>query len=340
MDVRLDDALDDQAFGGCLREVDVNVSLRIDDDRATRACVTDQIGRMREAGQIVLREDHRKTLLNPTVRSRPQCDQVEPARPAGTARLRPSVPSWNSGSHSGDATPRSTWRWRARPTASASSRCGCPSTSSCRARCRARPIRVRATRRCRPRPRCSTRSPISASSPARRSGFGWRRTCTTSACATRSSRRAPCRRSTSSAEVGRSSGSAHPGSRKSGSRLSSTSRPRGRRVDECIAVCKRLWSEPEVTHHGECFSFEQVVFEPKPIQRPWPPILVGGESPAALRRAASHDGWVGISHTVESAAAHVRDLARPPRRTRPHARRIRDRVGRPGGVAGRCRPLG
>ena len=83
---------------------------------------------------------------------------------------------------------------------------------------------------------------------------------------------------------------------------------RGRRVDECIAVCKRLWSEPEVTHHGECFSFEQVVFEPKPIQRPWPPILVGGESPAALRRAASHDGWVGITHTVESAAAHVATL--------------------------------
>ena len=82
---------------------------------------------------------------------------------------------------------------------------------------------------------------------------------------------------------------------------------RGRRVDECIAVCKRLWSEPEVTHHGECFSFEQVVFEPKPIQRPWPPILVGGESPAALRRGEPRR--LGGNHAHgRSAAAHVATL--------------------------------
>src|SRR5262249_37146047 len=59
---------------------------------------------------------------------------------------------------------------------------------------------------------------------------------------------------------------------------------RGRRVDEAIDVCKRLWTEPEVTHRGEFFSFEGAVFEPKPVQRPHPPILVGGESKAALRR--------------------------------------------------------
>lgn len=84
---------------------------------------------------------------------------------------------------------------------------------------------------------------------------------------------------------------------------------RGRRVDECIAVCKRLWSEREVAHHGEFFTFDTVLFEPKPVQRPWPPILVGGESPAALRRAAaSGDGWVGITHTVESAAPQIEKL--------------------------------
>ncbi len=84
---------------------------------------------------------------------------------------------------------------------------------------------------------------------------------------------------------------------------------RGRRVDECIEVCKRLWSEHEVAHHGEFFSFDTVLFEPKPIQKPWPPILVGGESPAALRRAAaSGDGWVGITHTVESVAPQIETL--------------------------------
>jgi probable F420-dependent oxidoreductase len=84
---------------------------------------------------------------------------------------------------------------------------------------------------------------------------------------------------------------------------------RGRRVDETIAVCKRLWTEASIDHAGEFFRFDGVVFEPKPLQRPWPPILVGGESPAALRRAAVHgDGWIGIHHTVESAAVAISKL--------------------------------
>ena len=87
---------------------------------------------------------------------------------------------------------------------------------------------------------------------------------------------------------------------------------RGRRVDETIEVCKRLWTEDEVTHHGEFFSFEGALFVPKCVQDPWPPILVGGESGAALRRAAKHgDGWIGMSHDFESAArqiARVREL--------------------------------
>jgi probable F420-dependent oxidoreductase len=84
---------------------------------------------------------------------------------------------------------------------------------------------------------------------------------------------------------------------------------RGRRVDEAIVVCKRLWSEPTVTHHGEFFAFADVVFEPKPVQQPRPPILVGGESKAALRRAARlGDGWLGMGHTFESAATPIGTL--------------------------------
>ena len=45
---------------------------------------------------------------------------------------------------------------------------------------------------------------------------------------------------------------------------------RGRRVDECIEVCKRLWTEDEVTHHGEFFAFDGAMFVPKPVQQPWP----------------------------------------------------------------------
>jgi probable F420-dependent oxidoreductase len=84
---------------------------------------------------------------------------------------------------------------------------------------------------------------------------------------------------------------------------------RGRRVDEAIEICKRLWAEETVTHRGEFFSFEEVAFEPKPVQRPGPPVLVGGESAAALRRAARlGDGWIGMAHTFESGAAQIDKL--------------------------------
>jgi probable F420-dependent oxidoreductase len=84
---------------------------------------------------------------------------------------------------------------------------------------------------------------------------------------------------------------------------------RGRRVDEAIEVCRRLWTEPTVSHHGEFFDFDEVAFEPKPIQQPSPPVLVGGESKAALRRAARlGDGWLGMGHTYGTAAPQIATL--------------------------------
>jgi probable F420-dependent oxidoreductase len=84
---------------------------------------------------------------------------------------------------------------------------------------------------------------------------------------------------------------------------------RGRRLDEALAVCKRLWTEPRVEHHGEFFDFGPVAFEPKPVQAPWPPIHVGGESEAALRRAAhAGDGWIGLDHTLDSVRPRVARL--------------------------------
>jgi probable F420-dependent oxidoreductase len=85
-------------------------------------------------------------------------------------------------------------------------------------------------------------------------------------------------------------------------------RTRGRRLDEALEVCCRLWTEPTVEHHGAFFDFPPVAFEPKPVQQPRPPIHVGGESPAALRRAARFEGWYGLVHTPESAAERVSAL--------------------------------
>lgn len=84
---------------------------------------------------------------------------------------------------------------------------------------------------------------------------------------------------------------------------------RGRRTDEALEVCRRLWSEPTVEHRGEFFSFGPVAFEPKPVQRPWPRLHVGGESAAALRRAARFgDGWLSMEQTPETIAPLVAQL--------------------------------
>lgn len=81
---------------------------------------------------------------------------------------------------------------------------------------------------------------------------------------------------------------------------------RGRRLDEAIEVLRVLWTEPEPSFSGEFFSFDPVRFGPKPAGVP---IHVGGESPAALRRAARlGDGWIGMDHTPESAARQVKEL--------------------------------
>jgi probable F420-dependent oxidoreductase len=86
---------------------------------------------------------------------------------------------------------------------------------------------------------------------------------------------------------------------------------RGRRVDEAIDICRRLWSDDVVDFHGEFFDFDGVVFEPKPVRPGGPPFIVGGESKAALRRAARlGDGWIGMDHTFESGAGKIEALHR------------------------------
>ncbi len=95
---------------------------------------------------------------------------------------------------------------------------------------------------------------------------------------------------------------------------------RGARVDEAIDVCRRLWSEDTIEHHGRFFDFDPVMFEPKPIQRPGPPLHIGGDGPAALRRAATvGDGWIPMNHKVEEISEKVALLAE-----------LRERADRPG----------
>lgn len=78
---------------------------------------------------------------------------------------------------------------------------------------------------------------------------------------------------------------------------------RGKRADEYIRVMKELWSEGESNFEGEFCNFSGVHLYPKPVQRPHPPLIIGGNSDAALQRAGQlGDGWYGyeVSPSVAS----------------------------------------
>ena len=83
---------------------------------------------------------------------------------------------------------------------------------------------------------------------------------------------------------------------------------RGGLLRECVRALRVLWTESEPEFHGKAFSFGPVKFEPKPVQKPLP-ILVGGETEAALKRAAEiGDGWYGVRHTPESVVPQLAKL--------------------------------
>jgi probable F420-dependent oxidoreductase len=67
---------------------------------------------------------------------------------------------------------------------------------------------------------------------------------------------------------------------------------RGAASDEYIRLFKALWTSAPTSFAGEFYSFDEVWCLPQPVQKPHPPIWIGGHSRAALRRAARHgDGW-------------------------------------------------
>ncbi|MEC8911422.1 MAG: TIGR03619 family F420-dependent LLM class oxidoreductase, partial [Chloroflexota bacterium] len=67
---------------------------------------------------------------------------------------------------------------------------------------------------------------------------------------------------------------------------------RGAVTDEYIRAFKELWTEDDPHFEGKYISFDDISFLPKPVQKPHPPIWVGGESRPALRRTAElADGW-------------------------------------------------
>ena len=73
---------------------------------------------------------------------------------------------------------------------------------------------------------------------------------------------------------------------------------RGKRMDEQIEVLREVWKGGMVEHHGAYYDFPRLQMSPAP--RLSPPILIGGQSEAAFKRAARlGDGWVGSGHAPE-----------------------------------------
>ena len=76
-------------------------------------------------------------------------------------------------------------------------------------------------------------------------------------------------------------------------------------MEEQIAVLRTLWQGGMVEHHGEFYDFDRLEMAPAPAQPV--PILIGGHSEIALRRAARiGDGWMGVYYGVDELRGHRR----------------------------------
>ena len=103
---------------------------------------------------------------------------------------------------------------------------------------------------------------------------------------------------------------------------------RGAVTDEYLRAYKELWTSPNPEFDGKYVQFSGIQFLPKPVQKPHPPIWVGGQSRPAIRRAATlGDGWHPVG-TIPAATMEPEELAGRSGAAQPLCR------------AGRARPVG
>ena len=88
---------------------------------------------------------------------------------------------------------------------------------------------------------------------------------------------------------------------------------RGKIADEYIEAMKAVWTSHPASYEGRFISFKDAEIFPKPLQKPYPPIWVGGWTEAAMKRSALHgDGWLPAWLTPEDIGARhqrVREMA-------------------------------
>lgn len=80
---------------------------------------------------------------------------------------------------------------------------------------------------------------------------------------------------------------------------------------ERVEAMKKIWTEDKAEYHGEFVNFEPIWSWPKPMQKPHPPIFLGGHTPQALQRVVRYcDGWLPIPVRAGDLAAQIKDLHR------------------------------
>jgi probable F420-dependent oxidoreductase len=93
--------------------------------------------------------------------------------------------------------------------------------------------------------------------------------------------------------------------------LGSPYKERGAFSDESLAIMQALWTQGDPQFAGTYYTFSGMKFSPKPVQRPHPPIWIGGSSRAAIRRAARlGDGWHPIRQSPDAVRRAVAELRR------------------------------
>jgi probable F420-dependent oxidoreductase len=89
---------------------------------------------------------------------------------------------------------------------------------------------------------------------------------------------------------------------------------RGKRADEFIAVLKAIWTTDPAEYHGKYFQLPKSIIQPKPVQKPHPPIYLAAYSPGAMKRTAKlADGWMPVGMTIDqvkSTITQLKNLAR------------------------------
>ncbi len=108
---------------------------------------------------------------------------------------------------------------------------------------------------------------------------------------------------------------------------------RALRTREYVALMKELWTKDDPVYHGKTISVEGIKMMPKPVQKPHPPIVLGGHTEPSLRRAAKiGDGWYGIAESIagmRTTIARLREHEQAASRATPLELTVSPRLGEP-----------